>query len=232
MTFHTKYPGVPQVRTQCWNLDRQLAMGIRFFDIRCRNMDDGLPIYHGVYDLDCDFKDVLEWVVTYLGSNPSEFVVMNVQQEGESDSKETIDVKVNRNLDVYPNVIYNGGSKNPTVAEMRGKIIVLAKYATSRPYLTWSDVQVENAWKNISKSDKMKAIKANLDEAQKTSNSESIFLTFTSRTDGLYSPRSTSREENPIVYKYMKKLTGRLGIVAMDYPGPGIIRRIIVHNRF
>ena len=146
MTFHTQQTGNDWVFCQSWGLLLQMLMGIRFLDIRCRSFDEGLPIHHEAYYLETNFNSVLWEVTNYLSDHPQEFV-MNVQEEyrngGRGWGTETFSQKVDRYLSYYPGFIYTGGSLNPTVAEMRGKIVILTRHYTYQ-YLNWNDFVVEN----------------------------------------------------------------------------------------
>ena len=76
-----------------------MSMGIRIFDIRCRNFDDVLHIHHGSYYFNSTFNDVLKETTDYLGAHPREFVIMNIQKEYEV--PERLSTKVNRHLANY-----------------------------------------------------------------------------------------------------------------------------------
>ena len=216
-------------------LKLQMSMGIRFLDIRCRNLNDylnDLPLHHGIYFLDCCFNDVLRIVTEYLNKHPNEFFLINVQEEDVYNTPETgtetFAQKVNRHLADFSDFIYNGELKNPTVADMRGKIIILAHYNQHSPYLGWGAFIVENHWENT-KEGKIKDIKNNLDNARQ-GNRKSLYLTFTNYTEWSTTPKLSSNSVNQEVHSYARSKTGRLGLIAMDYPGPKLIRDIINHN--
>ena len=182
--------------------------------------------------LNCDFKYVLQETADYLGRHPSEFVIMNVQEEYETGKRgtgtKTFDEKVTECLENMSGYIYKGGRNNPTVAEMRGKIVILTR---SRPVdycLRWSDFIVENTW-DSTKDEKINAVKNSLDEAR-IGNQEEKFLTFTNYTHGWATVNSTTEGINPSLHHYVRENFGRLGITVMNYPGPNLIRDIINHN--
>ena len=230
MSFHTQQVGNDWVYCQSWGLLLQMLIGIRFFDIRCRNYDDALPIHHGSYYLDVTLNGVLWEVTDYLDDHPKEFFVMNVQEEysegGRGSGTETFAQKVDRFTNNYISYIYKGGSSNPTVAEMRGKIVILTQYVSNN-FLNWNGFVVENHW-NYNENDKITAVKSNLDKAR-SSSSNTKFLTFISTTKGL-SVKVSSNKINPAVHSYVNENSGRLGIIACDYPGPKLIRDITYHN--
>ena len=234
MSYETQKIGVPWVWCQCLDLETQLKMGIRFLDIRCRDFGEGLPLHHDVYYLNRNFNDGLEIVSNYLRNHIWEFVVVNVQEE-HSNTGESFTNKVHDVLDRYGGIVYEGG-KNPTLSDIRGKIVVLAHFNTTRPYLKWDEFEVENHWDNVSTNDKFDFIKKNFEHARDWKNYFK-FLTFSSRTKKIWGgslgykyPRTTAQETNPKVLEYLKQNKGRVGIVAMNYPGPELIRNIIEHN--
>ena len=51
------YPGLS--KNQDLTIAQQLAAGVRYLDIRCRNVDDRFSIYHGSIDQGQTFDDVL-----------------------------------------------------------------------------------------------------------------------------------------------------------------------------
>ena len=54
------------VYTQSLSLIIQLMVGVRFFDIRCRHFNDGLPIHHGAFYQNANFDDVLRTTINFL----------------------------------------------------------------------------------------------------------------------------------------------------------------------
>ncbi len=68
---------------KCQNLSiaDQLNAGVRFLDIRCRHINDAFAIHHGSIYQNANFNDVLNAVIGFLNSNPSETVIMSVKEE-------------------------------------------------------------------------------------------------------------------------------------------------------
>lgn len=58
---------------------QQLDYGVRFLDIRLRNVDDVFQIYHGVFAQFLSFDDVLHAASDFLSANSGESILMNIQ---------------------------------------------------------------------------------------------------------------------------------------------------------
>ncbi|MGE6594288.1 phosphatidylinositol-specific phospholipase C domain-containing protein [Bacillus mycoides] len=67
---------------QTMNLETQLNSGIRFIDIRCRHYHNNFAIHHGqIYQHAFFGSHVLEPVIRFLRRNPSETILMYIQEE-------------------------------------------------------------------------------------------------------------------------------------------------------
>ena len=119
--------------TQDWLLQEQLARGIRFIDIRIKQIDGVNELYHGSYDLDTNLIDVLEILKKWLNENPQEMVIMSWQPNYVKDEPPhfTSLFQFQRDLDKYQNIIYQPPSNiqdlqiTPTLGEVRGKIFLM-----------------------------------------------------------------------------------------------------------
>ena len=59
----------------------QLAIGVRYLDIRCRHVDNAFAIYHGPISQHLTFAGVVTDCINFLADNPTECVVMSVNEE-------------------------------------------------------------------------------------------------------------------------------------------------------
>ena len=132
--------GTYHVRTQSMDLWSQLVSGIRVLDIRCAIVEIRNPteppgaffnIYHGTFYQKANFDEVLRTVVEFLRQNRGETVLMRVKQERTNDPDRFEDVFRRRywNKDEYKNHFWKWTSGNPTLSEVRGKIVVLQDFA-------------------------------------------------------------------------------------------------------
>ena len=66
MKFATQQVGNDWVWCQCWGMELQMPMGLSFFDRRCQNFSNDLPLHHASYFLNRGFNDVFRIVAKYL----------------------------------------------------------------------------------------------------------------------------------------------------------------------
>lgn len=157
---------------QDFTIKQQLEAGIRFFDIRCRIWhDDTHPfrffIHHGIFYQNLSFDDVLTTFRDFLNANPTECLIINVQEEyeehvarqhntAEPDQKAELDGeraflyiwKYYMNERGFLPYFYQGGDMNPTLGKMRKKIFVVRGHGAIIPSVVTSldpsDVQMQN----------------------------------------------------------------------------------------
>ena len=129
----------------------------------------------------------------------------------------------------FSNFIYSGEYKNPTVAEMREKIIMLARFDPYSLYHGWNNCIVEDHWENNTTKNKIDQGKESLNNGR-AGNQKWMYLTFTNYTGGGKLVKITSNGINPEVYNNVRNSPDRLGMIAMNHTGPKLIRDIINHN--
>ena len=128
--------GVPRnlVKTQSMALRFQLESGIRVLDIRCAIAGNSFNIYHGNIYQEENFDGILKTVVAFLKAHPRETVLMRVKEENTDDPGRFEEIFRNTywNDDKYKAHLWNtweGTPTNPTLGEMRGKIVILQDFA-------------------------------------------------------------------------------------------------------
>jgi len=124
--------GGDAVQCQSMDLEHQLEAGIRVWDIRLNTypmgLGDRLMIYHDVFAQFVWFDDAVNVADTFLGDHSTEVVVMRIKCEkcdvfGVPDFAEKVYHELYRARLWAPL-----GNYNPTLAEIRGKIVVLADF--------------------------------------------------------------------------------------------------------
>ena len=122
--------GTDYVRTQTMDLWSQLVSGVRVLDIRCAIAGEQFKIYHGNIYQNANFTDVLRTVTVFLHQNPGETVMMRVKEEN------TNDPEMFENIfhlaywqGPYRSYMWRGKNPNPTLDEVRGKIVILQDFA-------------------------------------------------------------------------------------------------------
>ena len=124
-------------RTQELSLEEQFRAGVRAFDLRPAAKGNTLQIYHGAIKTNVSFEEALDTFVELLNENSSEFVVIVMRHEDDSEGdadKENWGVLMNNMLmqEKYAEYLKMFAS-DLTVMDMRGKILVLSRdsYATT-----------------------------------------------------------------------------------------------------
>ncbi len=115
------------------SIAEQLQIGVRYLDIRCRRKGNSFDINHGHIYQNLNFEDVLTTCNTFLQQNPSETIIMKVQEEYKpSKSSESFTQIFNTYCNRYPLLFYKHPSNSahiiPTLGEARGKIILMKKF--------------------------------------------------------------------------------------------------------
>lgn len=142
---------VPFVRTQYLSITQQLALGIRFFDLRLRRHDDGnLYCYHGGMPINLpkglSFAEVMDEVWNFIGPNnkdgsqskkATETVLISINNDDKSqDQKEHPQIFYNAVKEAVESTPpYEDGSERwytaPVTAKLgdvRGKAVLLRRY--------------------------------------------------------------------------------------------------------
>ena len=160
MTYAMESEGL---QCQNWNISMQLESGLRYFDIRARQRDDRLHIYHSYGDTGFGFRDVLLAMFEFLDKNPSEAIIMRLKKEGSPmGHNNTISFEDAFNYHrLNSSSTSEGASKHfylydrktpiPTLGALRSKIFILQEFDSpdKGPYgLEWDGPQMvlEDLW--------------------------------------------------------------------------------------
>ena len=132
---------------QSMSITTQLNSGIRYVDIRVRNENDKFEIYHGIEHQNADFDDVLGPIAQFLKDNPGETVFMRVKKERNNKNstmtfeevyesyKEKYQRRERPKLDFWHP---SGSDGNPTLGEMRGKVVLFDNFTGESDEVTTS----------------------------------------------------------------------------------------------
>mmetsp|Transcript_56186 Transcript_56186/g.50543 ORF Transcript_56186/g.50543 Transcript_56186/m.50543 type:complete len:317 (-) Transcript_56186:630-1580(-) len=119
-------------------LTKQLEAGIRVLDIRCRAYNGVFPIHHGAFYLSVDYDDVLNECKEFLDAHPTEFIIMNVQQEYSTVSHQDFNDIFAKYFDdpTYSSYFYRTENYDniPFVGDVRGKIYIFQNFVGSRKF--------------------------------------------------------------------------------------------------
>ena len=116
-------------QTQSMNFGAQLNAGIRAFDVRAG--ESGTPvwcandvyIYHGGICMRVTLSSVLLKMTGFLQDHPSETILMRLGSSG-SPTESTYNGDVCSLVKAVKDHVYDGTSTNPTLSDMRGKIVL------------------------------------------------------------------------------------------------------------
>ncbi|MCR5181315.1 MAG: hypothetical protein K6C30_08925 [Bacteroidaceae bacterium] len=132
--------------TQELNFAQQWSVGVRAFDLRPALYDGFMCLHHGVMPTVARFEDVLAQLCDSLKANPSEFVVIHLRHESDGDqTDDDYNQRIQQVLSdeaLQPYLV--DFRKELTVADMRGKMLILSReqYAdkplTGGFFLNWS----------------------------------------------------------------------------------------------
>ena len=150
----------PLIETQELTLSQQLTAGIRVFDLRLRHVNNGLFIYHGDYYQHASFDQVLTDMNEFLASNPSETILVRLSEHGITNGDNTVEwidswnyYEANFGSRFWNNGLVDGdpdapSEKNPTLGEVRGKIVIMQALSKIPNHLglAWSTSEEQDRW--------------------------------------------------------------------------------------
>jgi len=124
------YQASPMSKCQNLNLIEQMEKGIRYLDIRCREINNKFAIHHGREYLNLNFDDVLTACSNFLEKNSTECIIMEVSEgyrPGPGNTKTFQEVFADYIANHGPNLWYLGNTF-PAISEVRGKIFLLRRF--------------------------------------------------------------------------------------------------------
>ncbi|MBY7110669.1 phosphatidylinositol-specific phospholipase C domain-containing protein [Bacillus sp. 17RED48] len=134
---------------QTMNLTIQLESGIRYIDIRCRHYNNNFYIHHGIDYQNANFTiGVLLPVSRFLIQNPSETIVMRIKEEyNPSGNTRTFSETFESLRATFQQYFWNPTSNNPTLGEVRGRIILLQNFNSHRQFgIGWGQLAIQDQW--------------------------------------------------------------------------------------
>ena len=233
------YEPVPGT-AKCQNLTlaQQLAAGVRYFDIRCRHIDDAFAIFHGPVDEQQDFDQVTQTMLDFLDAHPTETVIMSIKEESTpSGDTQTFEQTFDGYVAKHPDRWYLGDAV-PALGDVRDQLVLLRRFqATTTPLgldaSSWADdttftltdtdatLRIQDQYQVTSTDTKWSEITALLDEAT-ASTGGTLFLDYTSGYElhnGLPSTPSVAGAINPMLDTFLDDPANahrHLGTMAMD----------------
>lgn len=250
MAYQTEAPAPDDiVHTQSMSLETQLNSGIRYLDIRCRYIDGVFAMHHGPYYLNAMFGDVLTTVTEFLDDNPSETVLIRIKQEYSEESNEIFNETLRNYMELFHGYFWdsqNGRITNPTLGEMRGKIVILRNVGGSNIGIDYAhqfniqdNYHLDTNWDLY---DKWISVKNQLEESNQSNQSgyQRKFINYLSGSGGSFpyfvaSGHSSSATDAPRLstglidppasntYPDFPRTTCALGICTISFEGTNIL---------
>lgn len=244
------------VLTQSMSLSTQLNSGIRVLDIRARHTGNSFAMHHGSYFLNSYFGDgVMAVVNQFLQNNPNETIFMRLKKEHtEEGNSRTFAQTLDNYMITYGSRVYRGTDQNPTLGTLRGKVVIFDSFNGSSSYapIQYSSLNTQDNWELRDKQDagtKWGWVHGHLD----TANAGSRNTTYMNYLSGVRTTNYTEPTWMPPFFKIHQAITpkgiaspvnettknhltnhassySRIGMLMADFPGPGLIERIIDTN--
>jgi 1-phosphatidylinositol phosphodiesterase len=219
------------VQCQNWTVTQQLNTGVRFLDVRCHAEPDGtLRIHHLFVDEQLSLTDVLRECVAFLAANPTEALLMRVQQEASTTPEPHFVAAFDRHAREA-----DAGDRlyrDPTIPQLRpvrGRIVVMPNKLPSLGGIGWSSpvVSIEDDWDMgyLTPADaverKWHSVVTSLDAAATTT--DKITISFVSANGAVVPPRLLTDILNPRLQQEAARRRGAaeagrsLGVVLVDF---------------
>lgn len=237
-------------KCQDLNISKQLNIGVRYLDIRCRQINDSFAIHHGSVYQHLNFDDVVRSCNEFLRSNPSETIIMSVKEEYNPSNntrtfEEVFDSYVDKNSSLWLL-----SDKIPTLAEARGKIVLLRRFYSSSASskginaYDWKDnaqfiinnsasLVIQDCYKVNDNGTKWTSI-IEMYNSAKSNNNNTLYLNYTSGYASILGIPNINRVKNyinPKLSSYFSENTkGRFGVTVMDFVNEEISEKIISTN--
>jgi 1-phosphatidylinositol phosphodiesterase len=238
-------------KAQTMTLAEQLAAGVRYFDIRCHDLDDSFLIYHGPVSEQQTFQQVLDTFDAFLDANPTETTIMSIKEEDAAEGPtQSFEATFDGYVAAEPDRWILGDTV-PALGDVRGKIVLLRRFdAVTMPLgldaSAWADnttftlttdatLRIEDQYNVTSTDTKWTEITELLGEAQ-IPDPGTLYLTYTSgytTHDGLPNIEGVSNVVNPMLDTYFADpthLNGHLGVLAMDQVTEPRIKTLAAFN--
>ncbi|MDL2272962.1 phosphatidylinositol-specific phospholipase C domain-containing protein [Oscillospiraceae bacterium OttesenSCG-928-G22] len=235
---------------QNYSIERQLNDGIRFLDIRLKEYNGNLQLFHGAYDCGVNFHTVLQWCQTFLVEHPTETILMSIKNE---ESSQDINSALHAHFEAYSGLFLKTTSV-PTLDAAKGKIVFFdrcgysgycARTESNMIGIDWGGWQDDTAFTmdtgsdqfyvddnyNTHKThDKVYKIQSAMQLANEPQNANTFYVIFCSISVGSHTPyqyawggTGINPAVNPSVYDFVQSYgcDKRLGVVLLDFYNDG-----------
>ena len=234
------------VAGKCQDVDinTQLNIGVRFFDLRLQLVEDDLKIVHSFVDQNLTFTSVMDDISSFVRKHESEFIIISLKKEAsDKNSSQGFKDALLEKLKSYEDVLSYDNALPITIKEARGKIYIVDRYDLSigiNAYNGWldsttftiDDLYVQDNYCindiNIKKEDILSTIKYS------NENNDKLVLNFTScYLDYGFPPTYAGTSAliiNPWLKTKIQNTNDRLGIIVADFIDKELAESIYKRN--
>ena len=232
-------------RCQDLDIESQLNIGVRFFDIRLEMRNNKFHIVHSFVDQKLTFQETLNDFVNFIKKYPSEFLLVSIKKETENkNSTLSFEECLLNYFNEYQDYISYSNELPELLKDARGKIYILSRYSDSSigipAYDGWGDdttfeldhLYVQDNYCLQDANEKCQNIYDTFKYSE--SNTEKLVLNFTSGYyDYGFPPTyagTVALDINPWLEHYLSNNEGKLGIVVMDFVSEKLCEAVYKRN--
>lgn len=235
-------------KCQDLSIAEQLAVGVRFLDIRCRHVGDSFVIHHGPIDQKQTCESVLDTVTAFLKANPRECVILSVKEEYRAEKntrsfEQTFDAYVAKDPERWWLK-----AELPRLDQVRGKMVLFRRFSSTSQVKgidasNWPDnrifssglLRVQDVYQSPNAETKWWSVETMLKVAREGEpNPDTLFVNFTSATGSRMGIPNIPSVSTPMNHKitdyFMNQPKARYGIIVMDFVNEGRCRLIYETN--
>lgn len=244
--------GTGTARTQELTIEQQLELGVRYFDIRCRNVADVFEIYHGPLFQQQTFDEVLATMSAFLDAHPRQTLVMSIKEEFDADRATKSFGAVFEGYVAQTAARWFLEPRVPSLGEARGRIVLVRRFASA---ITPMGIDAHTMWADdttftIQTGDAVLRVQDNYEVEDNDVKWSSITALFDEARDGAPTTwfinhtsafqKAGSLPNTPVVaFDINERLNtyfadpahaGRLGTVVMDFVNKTRVEAVIARN--
>jgi len=218
-------------RCQSWDLGTQLAMGVRFLDLRVH--PDGQLCHGPVLCGGLTLGGIFGICSAFLRAHPREVLLARVKDQGASAaSARGVEALIRHLAESASHALYLQ-MRLPVVGEVRGRIVLLCDWAGGQLGIRWgsSAMLLQDEYWHKSGASKWRAVRRHLGFAAPSP--DRLQVHFTSATSlPRKTPITIARSVNRRLSDHLRCAPGLryLGIVVMDFPSPSLCELIVQRN--
>eukprot|EP01006_Ploeotia_vitrea_P033885 TRINITY_DN65657_c0_g2_i1.p1 TRINITY_DN65657_c0_g2~~TRINITY_DN65657_c0_g2_i1.p1 ORF type:complete len:335 (-),score=7.31 TRINITY_DN65657_c0_g2_i1:232-1098(-) len=213
----------PFAQCQSSSLKTQLRGGIRALDVRLKLRDGSLKVYHGIAYQDCTFETVLRVVAEFLRENPTECVFIRVKEE-DSSSAGFVQAVKDHLTNCDGNVYKPTGTSNPTLGQVRGKIVILQdRLGDDTLGIDFRALNIQDDWDPSSIDSKISKIVEHAANSHTCTRISANFLNMQWRHN-----RAIANSAERVNKAFIQKVGSSKGMVFCDYPTAELVMLLAI----